>query len=140
MEQLLIHFVGDYWFQSPWMAINKSKKTFPCFIHCLIYTSFFALLTTNFWALLLIFGAHFLIDRFSLPKYFIWIKNHLNPALSYFLFDNCRVTGYYDTWITCNEDSRSPYLQEKFLSTLIYIVTDNSIHLVCNYFILKHLG
>jgi len=30
MEQLLVHLVADYYFQSDWMALNKNKRSVPC--------------------------------------------------------------------------------------------------------------
>jgi hypothetical protein len=38
MEQLLVHLVADYYFQSDWMALNKNKRSVPCLVHCLLYT------------------------------------------------------------------------------------------------------
>jgi len=35
---LLTHFVVDWIFQWKWEAGNKSKKWFPLFFHCTVYT------------------------------------------------------------------------------------------------------
>jgi hypothetical protein len=133
MEQLLIHIFSDYWFQSDWMALNKSKRTIPCLVHCIIYTLPFLILTHNPLALFLIFATHFIEDRWSLVKYFIWLKNHLNPQFKYHPYSKCNITGYYDTWYPDNKDGRP-----SFITTWLYIVTDNSYHLLCNFLILKY--
>lgn len=134
MNQLLLHILGDYFLQSDWIALNKSKKSLQCLIHCIIYTIPFLVLTQSIWALLFIFGSHFIFDRFSLVKYIIWLKNHLNPTFSYYPFDKCSVTGYYDDWNSSNVDSRP-----KFITTWLYIISDNSVHLACNLFALTFL-
>lgn len=134
MEQLLVHLFADYYLQSDWMALNKNKKTLPCFVHCIIYTLPFLILTRSAIALLVIFGTHFLIDRFSLAKYLIWAKNHLNPSLSYYPFDKCKITGFYDDWDSTNVNGRP-----KFISTWLYIISDNTLHLLINFLALKYL-
>lgn len=35
---LFFHFIGDFFFQNDWMALNKSKKLIPMMVHCFIYT------------------------------------------------------------------------------------------------------
>lgn len=135
MNQLLAHLIGDYFLQSDYCALNKTKRHFPCFLHCVLYTLPFLFLTQNFWALFLIFFTHFIEDRWSLIKYVIWFKNHINPKLSYYSFDKCSVTGYYDTWLNENYEARP-----KFITTWLYIISDNAYHLLCNFLILKYLG
>jgi len=135
MEQLLAHLVGDYWLQSMWMGVNKSKKTSICLFHCALYTLPFLFLTTNSCALSLIFATHFVQDRWQLARYFIWLKNHLNPELDYPSFDQCGTTGYYDDW-NGSKKNAAP----KFLTTWLYIITDNSYHLICNYLILAYFN
>lgn len=31
------HLVGDYLLQTDWMALNKKKRVWPCFVHCWIW-------------------------------------------------------------------------------------------------------
>lgn len=134
--QLFCHVIGDYFLQSDWMALNKSKKTLPCLIHCLIYTSVFLFLTTNFWQLGLIFLSHFVLDRWSLAKYICWIKNFLNPSFKFYPFEKCKITGYYDSFIN---DASEPDVRPAFITIWLYIITDNTLHLMCNYFILGYI-
>jgi hypothetical protein len=133
MLQLLCHIVGDYFFQSDWMALNKNKQTVPCLIHVVLYVLPFWLLTSNLLALFLIAAAHFVFDRWSLTKYIIYAKNFLNPSFSNQPFDKCSVTGYYDDWLN---DSSGPGVRPRFITTWLYIISDNTIHLICNYLIL----
>jgi hypothetical protein len=145
MEQLLLHAIGDYWIQSDWMALNKAKKTFNCLVHCLIYTSCFLLLTVSWKALAFIFLTHFIIDRFPIiVRKLIYWKNHF--PLGYPRWELCASTGYYDD---------SPYNTVKpskdiikkiglprhfFITIWLYIISDNILHLLCNFLALKYLS
>ena len=135
------HLVPDFWLQSDWMALNKSKKTLNCLVHCLIYTACFLLLTTSWKALLFIGITHFILDRWPIIiKRMIWWKNHF-PTMEYPQFSYCDTTGYYDD---------SPYNTKKpsttitkwgrfgaprhfFITMWLYIISDNTLHLIFNY-------
>jgi len=147
MLQLIIHGFGDYIIgQSDWMAMNKSKKTMPCLVHVLIYTSLFLFLTFSWKALLVIGGTHFIIDRFPIiVRRLIWLKNHINPKFQYPSFGNCDTTGYFDD-SPINSKKGEVYfdnvLQQRRLFCItiwLYIITDNLLHLTINYFALKYL-
>ena len=147
MEQILVHILGDYICQSDWMALNKSKKTIPCLIHVLIYTSCFLFLTASWKALVFIGITHFILDRWHTPlRRFIWLRGHLNPNFSYPSFDRCNTTGYYDdspyNTTTPSQDDIKRWGKPRhfFLSMWLYIIHDNFLHLVCNYLALKYLG
>lgn len=153
MEQLLCHVVGDYVLQSDWMAMNKNKRTIPCLVHILIYTSVFLFLTTSWKALLVIGGVHFILDRFPIIiKRLIWMKNHVNPSICYPCYDFCDTTGYYDdsqfnTGKYVNEGQKN-YVEDPerwgkprlfFITAWLYIITDNFLHLLTNYLAIKYL-
>ena len=95
MPQLLCHLFGDYFLQSDWMAMNKSKRSLPCLVHVCLYTLPFLLLTHSWKALLIIAGTHFVIDRFGVVRYFIWLKNHIGPK-GFPPWKLCSRTGYFD--------------------------------------------
>jgi hypothetical protein len=135
--QLLCHLVGDYFLQSDWMALNKNKRTFPCLVHVILYTLPFLIITTDPDALFWIAFTHFLLDRWSLTKYIIWAKNFMNPTFSYHPFDKCCVTGYYDDWFN---DPSEPEVRKKFITTWLYIISDNTIHFILNYWILAQFA
>lgn len=75
MEQLLCHLFADFVLQSDWMAMNKSKRSWPCLVHVPIYTSVFLFLTTSWKALLVIGAVHFVLDRCLVEKN-KWMKNY----------------------------------------------------------------
>lgn len=147
MEQLLVHILGDYVLQSDYMAMNKSKRSWPCLVHVFIYTACFLLLTTSWKALLVIGGVHFILDRWHTPlKRLIWLKNHLGPGFKGVPFDKCQATGYYDNLL--NEVTGHSFTSEiingyaprlNYITLWLYIITDNFLHLVTNYFALKYL-
>jgi len=148
MEQILAHIFGDYIFQSDWMALNKSKRSLPCFVHVMIYTSVFLLLTTSWKALLVIGVFHFIFDRFPvIIRRLIWFKNHLGPGFKFVPFNKCEVTGYYDNIL--NELTNKPFTDYlvngygprlNYITVWLYIITDNALHLLTNYLALKYLA
>jgi hypothetical protein len=144
MDQFLCHLVGDYFFQSDWMALNKNSKTIPCLVHVILYTIIFLFITHSLLALFLIAFTHFIIDRWSVAKYIIYIKNFINPTFSYYPFEKCCITGYYDDWMNresfWEKDEAEPSkVRPKFITTWLYIISDNTLHLLCNYIILALL-
>ena len=139
---LLCHFSGDYIFQTDWMAMNKSKKTFNCLVHCLIYTACFTVLTLSWKALLFIGVTHFILDRWPvIIKRMIWFKNHF-PTMKYPPYVYCNTTGYYDDspYNTRNPEKErgEPFYgtwgkpRHFFITIWLYIISDNVLHLICN--------
>lgn len=78
-DQIVIHFIGDYILQSDWMAEQKTKRWFPAFCHALMYSLGFLLFRPSMTSWLVIFGTHYLIDRYRLARYIVWAKNFLAP-------------------------------------------------------------
>ena len=74
MEILLAHLIGDYLIQNDWMALNKKKSSFICFIHVITYLIPFLFLSLSWWQLLLIGLQHFIQDRTNLINWFMEIK------------------------------------------------------------------
>ncbi len=109
MNELLAHLVGDYIFQSHWMATEKVKRIFPAIIHATCYTIPFLFLTQD-WSLLIIWGTHVFIDRYRLANYVGQVKN----------------------W---HFKTKSGYPEETpvWLSTWLMIITDNTLHLLINH-------
>jgi hypothetical protein len=134
--QLILHWLGDYVLQSDWMALNKAKNTFICMVHCALYSLPFGLfLPLHASQMLFILLSHFLIDRFGLARYIIWIKNHLNPELKYYPWIICTKTGYRDGPMegfgTLVDQSCG--IRPYFLTIWLLIITDNGLHIICNY-------
>lgn len=114
-DQILAHLVGDYILQSDWMASEKTKRSLAAAVHAVTYALPFLFLTTSITALSFIIGSHFLIDRFRLARHVVWLKN-----------------GYFFT--RGFKPTTTGYLDDKppFLSVWLFIIADNTMHIVCN--------
>lgn len=110
-DQLVAHAVGDYILQSDWMADNKTKSHVAAAVHAITYTLPFVFLTHNPWALAMICGTHFVIDRWRLARFVVWLKN--GPWLP------LTATGYAET-------------KPAFLAVWLLIAADNILHVICN--------
>lgn len=154
MLQLILHLVGDYIAQSHWMAVNKSKRSWPCFVHCVLYTLPFLLLTSSYTALGIIFGSHFVVDRFGLARYLVWLKNWMGPS-GYPRWSLCSMTGYFDpekaVLLPTGTEPSTPNHEEwvrtmghadlvrpVWLRVWLLIVADNTLHLIFNYLALAY--
>jgi len=65
---LIAHFIGDFLFQTSWMAQYKATRWLPLFTHVFIYTSIVALFGwlsggLSIEGIALIFIAHLILDR-----------------------------------------------------------------------------
>lgn len=74
-DQIVAHLVGDYILQSHWMATEKTKRHVAAAAHAICYTLPFLLITQSAVALAIICGTHFLIDRYRLARFVVWVKN-----------------------------------------------------------------
>ena len=124
MEQLLAHLVGDYVLQTSHMAEHKVRSWWIALWHAFTYTLPFLFLTTSPAALAVIGGSHAVIDRYRLARYVTMGKNMLGEPRRWREFRTH--TGYAE---------ELPH----WLSVWLLIITDNTIHLVINYFALKYL-
>lgn len=78
MDYLVGHMVGDFLFQTHWMAINKKRQHLHCFIHVSLYCLSIWLFTGwPWWAVLLTFWCHFIQDRTQLVA---WLMDHTGKA------------------------------------------------------------
>lgn len=126
MAQLIAHLFGDYIFQSHWMAGEKRRSTFPAILHAVLYGLAIAFVTQSVHALFVIVITHFVIDRWRLARYLIWVKNFMAPRAHWRPWKECEQTGYPDT-------------EPVWLTTWLYIGADNAIHLLINYLSISHL-
>lgn len=122
-DQLVCHAIGDYVLQSDWMATEKTKQSLAAAAHASAYTVPFLLLTTTPWALAVILGTHFVIDRWRLARYVVWIKNWLGPNKPW---AECIATGY-------------PADRPAWLTVWLLIIADNTMHVLCNGLALYYL-
>lgn len=115
------------------------------------------------WAWLVIFGTHFLIDRFRLARYVVWAKNFMGPKKFWYRSiaggvphwtddveyiktmkgDGFKADDYYifygampPLW-AC--PTGYPPTTPIWLSTWLLIIADNTLHLAINYAALRWL-
>lgn len=116
-DQLLAHAVGDYVLQSEWMATRKGRDSVAAALHAFVYTLPFLLLTREPAALAFIAGTHFVIDRWRLARFVVWLKNRPFPGGR--AWTECRATGY-------------PPETPPYLAAWLLIVVDNTMHVTMN--------
>jgi len=126
MEQLLAHVFGDYILQSDWMALNKRKSYMVAFIHAVTYSLPFVLLHPSFVAWFVIMQTHALIDHLAVARYVCFAKNFLAPPSAWPVWAKTNATGY---------DEEKP----TWMSTWLFIIADNALHLAINYAALRWL-
>ena len=132
-ELLLGHLVGDYLFQTDFMALNKTKNTLKgwiaAIIHCIFYTFAVCLMMNNYdmlW-IIIVFFSHFFIDKFNLGEiYMDKIKGH---GLKKFINENNWINNLKYSPNPINDISRETIIKGGF-TTFVYAVTDNTMHLV----------
>ena len=116
-NQLVAHMIGDYIFQSHWMATKKTSSWVVASIHALTYfIPFLFLCSVSWWQGLLIVTTHAAIDRYRLARYVCWLKNGPWKPLTN--------TGFDDT-------------VPLYLSVWLLIIADNVIHVILNGVILS---
>jgi len=140
-DQIVAHLVGDYILQSHWMATEKTKQSFAAAVHAVCYTLPFLFITQSLAALAVICGTHFVIDRWRLARFVVWLKNwpvagtaveEVAPAFNTFdgparrvvsqrviLWKPLTATGYQDD-------------VPAWLSVWLLIIADNTLHILCN--------
>ena len=124
MEQLLAHLVGDYVLQTSHMAEHKLRSWPVAMLHALVYTLPFAFITLSPWALAVICFTHALIDRYRLAHYVTIAKN---------------IAGDPDHWRDYLTHSGYAASTPQWMAAWLVIITDNTMHLVTNYFAIKYL-
>lgn len=116
VKAIIGHMVGDYLLQNQWMATKKSLPgkdgDIACTVHVLLYTLSIGL-CTGLWNLMflsLVFLPHWIIDRWSLARYWLDFKNRF---------------GTKESWLG------SPF------AYLNYAANDNTLHFICLWFTLQ---
>ncbi len=142
-DQFVAHAVGDYILQSDWMANAKTKKWLPAILHALTYTLVFVLLTTSWKALAFIFVTHAVIDHYRLARHVIWVKNFMSPPTTYTKVysrtESEVLAHWWHPWHLCistgYHEGKPPWL-----TVWLMIITDNTMHVLCNGFALYYWG
>lgn len=125
-DQLIAHAVGDYVLQSDWMANEKTKQNLAAAVHAFSYGIPFLFLSPSWQAMIVIIGTHFLMDRYRLARYVVWIKNQVAPDLWRRPWSECSGTGYHN--------ERPPWM-----AVWLLIIADNIIHVLINGLALRYL-
>lgn len=99
------------------MAQGKTSKYLPAVLHALAYSIPFLIFGASWQALAIIAGTHFVIDRWRLAKYVVFVKNQLAPAAE--RPKEVGVTGY-------------PEDTPPWLAVWLMIWADNAVHLLIN--------
>jgi hypothetical protein len=123
-DQLVCHAIGDYILQSDWMATEKTKRSIAALIHVLTYMLPFFILRPSLAALFVIVSTHFVIDRWRLARFVVWVKNVPYPGSK--PWADCAATGY-------------PSDRPAWLSVWLLIIADNIMHVLINGFALMYL-
>lgn len=176
MPQLLAHLFGDYLLQSDWMAQNKTKRGWPALVHALLYSLCFLWLCRvpvdySGWSFvpvgnqrwtpwLVIFGTHFLIDRYRLARYVVWAKNWLGAPKVWIRTKAEHRAEFGDNWHGNSSVYTTLYQEpvrrinaplsackrhgyaddsEPWMSIWLLIIADNTLHLAINYAALRWL-
>lgn len=124
-DQLVAHAVGDYVLQSDWMANEKTKRSLAAFVHATTYAWPFLLLSTDWRALAIIVGTHFVIDRWRLARWVVLWKNLIGGHLL-----DPRPLGV--VLQTYESSHGSPIVRPPFLSVWLLIIVDNLMHVTIN--------
>lgn len=124
-DQLLAHLVGDFLFQSDWMALGKYRSKAIALLHGVCYTLPFLFLTHRPLTLLTIGLSHAIIDHYQIGKLVAWLHNWPSPVRSK-PFSECKRNGY---------DPDRPV----HITDWLGIIVDNSIHIFLNACALKWL-
>lgn len=124
-DQLVAHAVGDYLLQSEWMVREKGRSHLAALAHVVVYTLPFLFLTRNPATLFVIAGSHFVLDRWRLARYVIWLKNWPWPGRR--------------SWAECSETGYPPETP-KWMSAWLLIIVDNTLHVIINGAAISYLG
>ncbi len=129
MLQLILHGIGDYYFQTDWQALNKKQKGwlgfYACLKHCIMYSLPF-LFIGSWVAVSIIFITHFIIDRTNLVAYLIAIKNNVRVIIK--AEDGRVLSNKYDI-----KNFGLPIERPFAISIWLNIICDNLLHIICNY-------
>lgn len=123
-DQLFCHAIGDYILQSDWMATEKTKQSLAALCHVLTYAVPFLFLRPSWIALAVIISTHFVIDRWRLARYVVWLKNLPWPGRM--PWSDCVATGY-------------PSARPAWLAVWLLIIADNICHIGINAVALQYL-
>lgn len=132
----LAHFVGDYLFQSDWMASEKTKRWWPAVAHALTYGLPFLVVTRSIPALVVIVATHAVIDHYRLARHVVWAKNQLAPKDFRYPWSHGDTTGYHNEVAPYQHDGNpegcTATPKPMWMSVWLMIIADNTLHMLIN--------
>lgn len=134
MEQILLHLFGDFIIQNDNVGVRKKEKSLTgllyCIFHCITYSIPFILIT-NWYGVMLIAIGHFVIDRWNIIGNYIALKNNVYTEVH--TVNETKIKRVLNT-------KNFGYKSERpFAVTIwLYIIQDNSIHLIWNYLVILY--
>lgn len=125
------HLIGDYFLQNRWMAMKKGGATWPAIVHCVLYTIAICCFTQfNYEWFLFVSITHFLVDRFSLADHYLRLIG--SRSLHDFM-----INGQND--IPENYNKENYHALRGAFTALVYLITDNTLHLLSMYYMYPYL-
>jgi hypothetical protein len=128
-DQLICHAIGDYVLQSHYMAQNKTRSSRVALYHALTYAVPFLFLRPSVWAMVVIVGTHFFIDRYRLARFVVAFKNLFFTAPAEYE----RMSNEIDMATGFPKDT------PPWLATWLLIIVDNICHVLLNGLALRYL-
>ena len=127
IEMVIGHLVGDFMLQPKKMALKKSSSSLICTIHVLIYTLsvMFFLWSADLVMALAIAIPHWIIDRYSMATYWIWLIKSRD-------FESA-------AWTSRNSMHKFRDFDVAF-TAIVYTVTDGTLHLICLFLAFTYLS
>lgn len=134
-DQLVAHAIGDYILQSHYMATEKVRQHLAAAVHAVTYSVPFLFLTRSLVALAVICGTHFVIDRWRLARYVIWIKNLVGSPPPW--RRSTEVMALSGRWRSAQRfppltATGYPRATPDFLAVWLFIIADNVLHVLTN--------
>jgi hypothetical protein len=152
-DQLLAHGIGDYLLQSDWMANEKTKRSVAALCHVATYGLPFLLFRPSWVAYAVIISTHFVIDRWRLARFIVWMKNFLAPwqkvvrtqvpntpeaSSASGSVAQLTVVRSNPVWAECKATGYPPQTPA-WLAVWLLIIADNLMHITINGLALKYL-
>lgn len=126
MNQIFLHFVGDYMLQNAWMSARKTRSWAVAFLHALVYGIPFLIgLEISFWTWSVLVVSHMLTDRLQLAAFLLFCSNRL--LMPYLEWD----------WVRCNNGF--PVTAPVRTVMMVSMAVDSALHLSTNYAIFRWL-
>ncbi|MBO8156544.1 MAG: DUF3307 domain-containing protein [Bacillaceae bacterium] len=72
---LVAHLIGDYLFQTNWMAMNKARRWDALMVHSIVYTGVISIVSwmtfggLSMTGILIVFLSHLILDR---RRFIVW--------------------------------------------------------------------